>query len=196
LIIVLFAMTACPMKDAEVKEVVVKKEKPIDPAELDFVMGKFDPAADDRFIIIDNKFADQSGRYMQKEAYAQFIKMYEAASKAGINLKIKSATRNFDYQKGIWERKWTGATKLSDMTDASTIADARLRALKILEYSSMPGTSRHHWGTDIDLNAFENSWFESVRLKVRQDLRDIMKRNGIGHIFLWQSDILISQSNI
>ena len=25
----------------------------------------------------------------------------------------------------------------------------------------MPGTSRHHWGTDIDLNSFENSWFES-----------------------------------
>ena len=24
----------------------------------------------------------------------------------------------------------------------------------------MPGTSRHHWGTDIDLNNLENSWFE------------------------------------
>ena len=23
----------------------------------------------------------------------------------------------------------------------------------------MPGTSRHHWGTDIDLNAFNNAWF-------------------------------------
>jgi LAS superfamily LD-carboxypeptidase LdcB len=25
----------------------------------------------------------------------------------------------------------------------------------------MPGTSRHHWGTDIDLNAFTNTYFES-----------------------------------
>jgi LAS superfamily LD-carboxypeptidase LdcB len=25
----------------------------------------------------------------------------------------------------------------------------------------MPGSSRHHWGTDIDLNAFENEWFEN-----------------------------------
>jgi len=24
----------------------------------------------------------------------------------------------------------------------------------------MPGTSRHHWGTDIDLNNFNNAWFE------------------------------------
>jgi hypothetical protein len=35
------------------------------------------------------------------------------------------------------------------------------KALDILTYSSMPGTSRHHWGTDIDLNAFENEYFES-----------------------------------
>ena len=25
----------------------------------------------------------------------------------------------------------------------------------------MPGTSRHHWGTDIDMNNFENEYFES-----------------------------------
>ena len=25
----------------------------------------------------------------------------------------------------------------------------------------MPGTSRHHWGTDIDLNAFNNKYFEA-----------------------------------
>jgi LAS superfamily LD-carboxypeptidase LdcB len=36
-----------------------------------------------------------------------------------------------------------------------------MRAKKILEYSSMPGSSRHHWGTDIDLNNFENDWFET-----------------------------------
>jgi hypothetical protein len=24
----------------------------------------------------------------------------------------------------------------------------------------MPGTSRHHWGTDIDFNSFNNQWFE------------------------------------
>jgi hypothetical protein len=27
----------------------------------------------------------------------------------------------------------------------------------------MPGTSRHHWGTEVDLNAFSNKWFESGR---------------------------------
>ena len=29
----------------------------------------------------------------------------------------------------------------------------------------MPGSSRHHWGTEIDLNAFDNSWFDSGKGK-------------------------------
>jgi LAS superfamily LD-carboxypeptidase LdcB len=33
----------------------------------------------------------------------------------------------------------------------------------------MPGTSRHHWGTDIDLNSLESSYFKSGEgLKVYQ----------------------------
>lgn len=34
------------------------------------------------------------------------------------------------------------------------------KAKDILTYSSMPGSPRHHWGTDIDLNKLNNSWFE------------------------------------
>ncbi|MBL0082089.1 MAG: D-alanyl-D-alanine carboxypeptidase family protein [Saprospiraceae bacterium] len=54
-----------------------------------------------------------------------------------------------------------GHTILEDGSKASDIKDELLRAKKILLYSSMPGTSRHHWGTDVDINAFENSWFVS-----------------------------------
>ena len=32
--------------------------------------------------------------------------MHAAAKKDGINLQIVSGTRNFEEQKGIWERKW------------------------------------------------------------------------------------------
>jgi LAS superfamily LD-carboxypeptidase LdcB len=47
--------------------------------------------------------------------------------------------------------------------------DPKARALKILNYSAMPGTSRHHWGTDIDLNALNNKYFgEGEGLKVYQ----------------------------
>lgn len=50
-------------------------------------------------------------------------------------------------------RKWEGYKNLSPIK----------RVKKILEYSSMPSTSRHHWGTDLDLNNLNNSYFEKGR---------------------------------
>ncbi len=50
---------------------------------------------------------------------------------------------------------------MADQNLKETIPNRKQRALKILEYSSMPGTSRHHWGTDIDLNALNNTYFAS-----------------------------------
>jgi len=124
-----------------------------------FVMGKFNPKQHKNFIKVEPKYANRKGLYLQKETYDAFKKMYSAAQKAGIKLQIRSASRNFDYQKGIWERKWTGKTKVSGKNLAKTQANFVQRAKTILRYSSMPGSSRHHWGTDIDLNSFENSWF-------------------------------------
>jgi zinc D-Ala-D-Ala carboxypeptidase len=91
--------------------------------------------------------------------------MAASAKNAGHKLVIKSATRNFDNQKMIWEKKWDGTTILEDKTKASNIKDPVVRSKKILLYSSMPGTSRHHWGTDIDLNALENVYFEKGKGK-------------------------------
>jgi zinc D-Ala-D-Ala carboxypeptidase len=34
-----------------------------------------------------------------------------------------------------------------------------------LKYSSMPGTSRHHWGTDMDFNALTNEFFDKGKGK-------------------------------
>ncbi|MCB0703930.1 MAG: M15 family metallopeptidase [Saprospiraceae bacterium] len=149
-----------PVQEPQV-EVKSVSNTPITGFTLEYVMGKFDPAKHPDFTKIPTAYADEAGRYLRKDALEAFIQMYESAKKEGINLKIRSATRNFDYQKGIWERKWTGATKVSGKDLSITIPNPVERARKILEYSSMPGTSRHHWGTDIDLNNFENAYFES-----------------------------------
>lgn len=125
----------------------------------DYIMGKFEPKDHTDFVEIDIRYADRAGLMMRKEAYEAFMSMWSEAKNENLTLVIKSATRNFDYQKGIWERKWNGNTTLSDGTKASDIEDYTARASKILLYSSMPGTSRHHWGTDIDLNNFNNEYF-------------------------------------
>lgn len=126
----------------------------------EYIRGLFEPAQHADFVIIDSLYADRSGLYLRKDTYAAFLQMHAAAKSQNINLIIRSATRNFNYQKGIWERKWNGDTKLENGRDASEVYPVpKSRALAILRYSSMPGTSRHHWGTDIDLNSFDNDWF-------------------------------------
>lgn len=130
--------------------------------DLQYVMGKFDPATHADFVPVEATYADRSGRYLHKDTYAAFLRMYEAAQAEGITLTIISAARNFEMQKGIWEAKWNGSRKIENGKDASTAyPDPKTRALKILEYSSMPGSSRHHWGTDIDLVNLTNKYFDS-----------------------------------
>jgi len=127
----------------------------------DFLLGKFDPAAHPQFVKLSDEHAQGSakGAYLRKETYDAFIKMSEAAKKEGVNLVIISATRNFDSQKRIWENKWIGRTRVEGK-NLATVKDKKERARLILLYSSMPSTSRHHWGTDMDLNDLENSFFE------------------------------------
>jgi D-alanyl-D-alanine dipeptidase len=115
------------------------------------LLGKFNPAKHSGFQLIESRYSGKSDIYLRKEAYEAFKRMHAAAIKEGITLTILSATRNFDAQKGIWERKWK-RPQYEGKTELERIVD-------ILKFSSMPGTSRHHWGTDIDLNSLEPAYF-------------------------------------
>ncbi|MUU78411.1 M15 family metallopeptidase [Winogradskyella endarachnes] len=118
------------------------------------VLGKFNYKTDSTFIKVST---DHSAKtlYLNKDVYAAFLDMYKAAKKDQIDLVILSGTRNFKEQKAIWERKWKKYNNLKPLD----------RAQKILEYSSMPSTSRHHWGTDLDLNNLTNSYFSTAKGK-------------------------------
>ena len=137
----------------------------VDSFSLDYIIGKFDPTKHPDFIEIEKKYASREGMRMRKDAYNAFLEMKNAAKEDGIDLKILSAVRPFDHQKSIWEAKWNGARKVDGQDLSKTLPDAEKRAYKILTYSSMPGTSRHHWGTDIDLNSLEPDFFEKGKGK-------------------------------
>lgn len=129
-----------------------------------FLLGKYDPRKDTSFIAVNSKYTNRPGLYMKKVAYKAYIAMFEAAKKDGIALNIVSATRTFDVQKSIWDAKWTG-TRLVDGQNVDTIPNALKRARAVLTYSAMPGTSRHHWGTDVDINNTDTSYFNSEKGK-------------------------------
>ena len=80
---------------------------------------------------------------MNKEARIAFEKMKTAALKDGINIEVVSAYRSFQKQKNIFENKY----KRFINEGLNPIQSVE----KIIEYSTIPGTSRHHWGTDIDI---------------------------------------------
>lgn len=132
----------------------------------DMLLGKVDPAASPEFVQIDGSLASRTGMYMHAAAYEAFERMHAAALEKGIRLKVLSAMRSFDYQKRIWENKWNGQQILHGNIRATSIEDPTERALEILRFSAMPGTSRHHWGTDIDLNSLQNSYFLSGEGKI------------------------------
>lgn len=119
----------------------------------DELLGHFDPRTHPDFILIEDEYTSKRSIYLRKEVYEAYLAMYAAAAQEGIQLTIVSATRNFNYQRGIWERKWDRPRYMG--------WEAMKKAEDILSYSSMPGSSRHHWGTDIDLCQLNNDWFES-----------------------------------
>ena len=87
-------------------------------------------------------FYDESIRLLP-EAGKAFVAMREAALKEGIKIEIVSAYRSYERQKFIWNRKF--------YSNAEKGISPKENINKIIEYSTLPGTSRHHWGTDIDI---------------------------------------------
>jgi len=129
-----------------------------------YVTGRFNPAKNSAFINLDKTQIPHSRpkMYLRMETVENFQKLLADFRKDNPKIKIRiiSATRNYFSQKNIWSAKWNGRRKVTGVEDIRKIKDPLERAKIILNYSSMPGTSRHHWGTDFDINSLNNKYFE------------------------------------
>lgn len=77
-----------------------------------------------------------------------------AARRDGIELQPVSTFRSYQQQARIWQQKCMGERPVYDRqqqrVDVSHLAGwQKLEA--ILLYSALPGSSRHHWGTELDV---------------------------------------------
>ena len=138
----------------------------------DELLGKINPAVHTDFSLVPSEYCSRSGIYLRSEVLDEFLVLRQLAEDEGIELIVVSGTRSFNHQKAIWDRKWARSKYMG----WEKIEKAR----DILTYSSMPGTYRHHWGTDLDLNSLENSYFESGEGK---KIYDFMDRCGEEHGF-------------
>ena len=85
---------------------------------------------------------------------APFHNLRGAAAADGFDVVPASSFRDFARQLAIWNGKYNGTIALYDASgqpiDGMRLSpQARIDA--ILLWSALPGASRHHWGTDLDL---------------------------------------------
>lgn len=96
----------------------------------------------------------QGGHMLQTEVCMAFKALQQAALKDNVDCQIASAYRSFEQQFAIWQKKWNGDRALLDINevplDFARLSDEQ-KLHAILTWSALPGTSRHHWGTDLDV---------------------------------------------
>ena len=92
--------------------------------------------------------------FLQAQAINAFQGLQQSAVNNGFNLQPASSFRDFARQQLIWNGKFNGERKVHD--DAGNALDLTQlddwqKAQAILRWSALPGASRHHWGTEIDI---------------------------------------------
>lgn len=123
----------------------------------DFLTGKYNYTKDTSFIKVSTQFA-RNNVFLKKEVYSAFLKMRQLALQSGINLTIISGTRSFSDQRSKWESKWYA-------NEFANLKQNKQKTIKLLRWWSMPSTSRHHWGTDIDLNNMNVAYYQTIEGK-------------------------------
>ncbi|MEO6080953.1 MAG: M15 family metallopeptidase [Steroidobacteraceae bacterium] len=83
-----------------------------------------------------------------------FLALRAAAAVDGIDLLPVSSFRDFARQLNIWNAKCRGERELRDSEGVVVAAESLepdALVSTILHWSALPGASRHHWGTDLDV---------------------------------------------
>lgn len=109
----------------------------------------------DHFQMGEGDYVKAQGDYLlHKAAFEDFQKMEKAAKADGINLTILSSLRDFDHQLAIWNGKASGERVIRDDDEMIVnIMDFSKEEIMraIMRFIAVPGLSRHHFGTDVDL---------------------------------------------
>ncbi len=99
---------------------------------------------------------DFQGRQVHGEIVADLNSLVEAAKKAGFTFAIASSYRGFERQMQIWNAKFASKRPVYDLSgdqvDLSSLDElAKIHAIML--FSALPGASRHHFGSDLDVFA-------------------------------------------
>ncbi len=97
---------------------------------------------------------DRLATPVHRQIVAPFRALQRDARAAGFDLQPVSGFRDYSRQLAIWNGKAAGQRPvLNDSGEPLNIADCSDAELvrAILRWSALPGASRHHWGTEVDV---------------------------------------------
>jgi hypothetical protein len=97
---------------------------------------------------------DRNGVFLHPLARDAFLALRATAAEQGFDLHALSGFRSFARQLAIWNGKARGERELLDAREQPLDVRQLLPAERveaILRWSALPGCSRHHWGTDLDI---------------------------------------------
>jgi len=101
-----------------------------------------------------NDLPEGAGCILHPDAAAAFLELRTAAAQSDIDLVAVSSFRSFQQQLTIWNEKFQGRRPLLDQDgralDVAVMTGEQI-VRAILLWSALPGASRHHWGTEIDV---------------------------------------------
>ncbi|MEZ0121856.1 MAG: M15 family metallopeptidase [Candidatus Reddybacter sp.] len=94
------------------------------------------------------------GHFLHRGVVAAYLVLVEQAAEEGIALRLASGFRSFERQLAIWNAKARGERPVVD-SEGQPVTMAALserdQVFAILRWSALPGASRHHWGSDMDI---------------------------------------------
>ncbi len=120
------------------------------------------------------------------DAIQNFLNLKKRCRDEGFNLSIASSFRSFERQRTIWNEKALGERPLLDVNghevNWSSLSKEEV-LFHILRWSAIPGFSRHHWGTEIDVYC-KKSMPENYKLQLSPEEVSDQGIFGPLHIFL------------
>ncbi len=127
---------------------IVRKEKQLNilsQADWRLLTGRFKPSHKSSFQLIDPQYSLKKHIHLEKDTYKAFLKLRQDALKDGVSFFVISGTRTYTKQRTIWNIKLNRTQRRKNMFTPLQ------QVLHVLKFSAIPGLSRHHWGTDIDI---------------------------------------------
>lgn len=97
---------------------------------------------------------ENSHAVIHRDVEAPLKQLRVLAKEAGFDLAIASSFRDYNSQLNIWNLKSQGKRAVLDAEGNPLVVTAlnpNELVYAILRWSALPGASRHHWGTEIDV---------------------------------------------